>query len=69
MREELRQALDAHCAGWEAAIARQEDHSSFADPAPPAPEPSSIRATCDMPGPDTVSVGPGHLRVRGWALS
>ncbi len=69
MREELRQALDAHCAGREAAIARREDHSSLADPASPVREPSSIRATCDMPGPDTVSVGPGHLRVRGWALS
>ena len=22
-----------------------------------------------MPGPDPVSIGPGHLRVRGWALS
>ena len=38
-------------------------------PAPPAPEPGSILATCDMPGPDPVSIGPGHLRVRGWALS
>ena len=35
----------------------------------PAPEPGSILATCDMPGPDPVSIGPGHLRVRGWALS
>jgi GT2 family glycosyltransferase len=38
-------------------------------PAPPAPEPGSILAFCDMPGPDPVSTGPGHLRVRGWALS
>ncbi len=40
-----------------------------AKPAPPAPEPGSILATCDMPGPNPVSIGPGHLRVRGWALS
>ena len=26
-------------------------------------------AVCDMPGADPVSIGPGHLRVRGWALS
>ena len=37
--------------------------------APPAPEPGSMLAICDMPGPDPVSIGPGHLRVRGWALS
>ncbi len=37
--------------------------------APPAPEPGSILAVCDMPGPYPVTVGPGHLRVRGWALS
>jgi GT2 family glycosyltransferase len=40
-----------------------------AAPAPPAPEPGSILAFCDMPGPYPVSIGPGHLRVRGWALS
>jgi O-antigen biosynthesis protein len=38
-------------------------------PAPPALEPGCILATCDMPGPDPLSIGPGHLRVRGWALS
>ena len=43
--------------------------SITATPAPPAPEPGSILATCDMPGPDPVTIGPGHLRVRGWALS
>ena len=43
--------------------------SITAPPPPPAPEPGSILATCDMPGPDPVSIGPGHLRVRGWALS
>ena len=31
--------------------------------------PGSMLAICDMPGPDPVSIGPGHLRVRGWALS
>ena len=40
-----------------------------ATPVVPAPEPGSILATCDMPGPNPVSIGPGHLRVRGWALS
>jgi O-antigen biosynthesis protein len=40
-----------------------------ATPAPPAPEPGSMIAVCDMPGPDGMIVGPGHLRVRGWALS
>ena len=34
-----------------------------------APEPGPILATCDMPGPDPVTIGPGHVRVRGWALS
>ena len=43
--------------------------SITATPAPPAPEPGSILATCDMPGPDPTNIGPGHLRVRGWALS
>jgi GT2 family glycosyltransferase len=36
---------------------------------PVAADRCSIRATCDMPGPNPVSIGPGHLRVRGWALS
>ena len=43
--------------------------SITATQAPSAPEPGSILATCDMPGPDPVTIGPGHLRVRGWALS
>ena len=43
--------------------------SIAAPPAPPAPEPGSMLAVCDMPGADPVSIGPGHLRVRGWALS
>ncbi len=38
-------------------------------PEPPGPEPGSIVAVCDTPGPHLVTVGPGHLRVRGWALS
>ena len=38
-------------------------------PRPHRPEPGSMLATCDMPGPDPVTIGPGHLRVRGWALS
>ncbi len=36
---------------------------------PPPPDPDSILAVCDMPGEDLVTIGPGHLRVRGWALA
>jgi O-antigen biosynthesis protein len=36
---------------------------------PPAPGPGTILAICDQPGAEPLSVGPGHLRVRGWALS
>ena len=43
--------------------------STAAPPAPPAPEPGSMLAVCDMPGADPVTIGPGHLRVKGWALA
>ena len=43
--------------------------SIAAPPAPSVPEPGSMLAVCDVPGADPVSIGPGHLRVRGWALS
>ena len=36
---------------------------------PVTPEPGSMLAVCDMPGPDQMSIGPGHLRVKGWALA
>ena len=43
--------------------------SITATPSAAAPDPDSMLAVCDMPGADPVSIGPGHLRVRGWALS
>ena len=71
---DLRRELDRLSAGVDEppALSRSESGASgsiTAPHAPPAPEPGSMLAICDMPGADPVSIGPGHLRVRGWALS
>ena len=71
---ELQRDLDRSSAGVDEPPARSlpesgASRSIAAPPAPPAPEPGSMLAVCDMPGADPVSIGPGHLRVRGWALS